>query len=96
MEGAPPPKQEIAYTRSFGQPVTSLHELTQAVTEFASGAGAKLRLQGGLAGQINVFIHTSPFRMWPTARTCREVAGLKVRFRWRRVIRQISRATARW
>jgi len=65
MEDAPPPKQEIAYTRSFGQPVTSLYELTQAVTEFASGAGAKLRLQGGLAGQINVFIHTSPFRQGP-------------------------------
>ena len=65
MEDAPAPKQEIAYTRSFGQPVTSLHELTQAVTEFASGAGAKLRLQGGLAGQINVFIHTSPFRKGP-------------------------------
>ena len=62
LEDAPPPKQEIAYTRSFGQPVTSLYELTQAVTEFAGGAGAKLRLQGGLAKQINVFIHTSPFR----------------------------------
>ena len=62
LEDAPPPKQEIAYTRSFGQPVTSLHELIQAVTEFASGAGAKLRLQGGRASQINVFINTSPFR----------------------------------
>ena len=62
LEDAPPPKQEIAYTRSFGQPVTSLYELTQAVTEFAAGAAAKLRLQGGLASQINVFIHTSPFR----------------------------------
>ena len=65
MEDAPPPKQEIAYTRSFGHPVTTLYELTQAVTEFASGAGAKLRLQGGLASQINVFIHTSPFRPGP-------------------------------
>ena len=65
IENAPPPKQEIAYTRSFGQPVTSLYELTQAVTEFASGAGAKLRLQGGRASQINVFIHTSPFRHGP-------------------------------
>ena len=65
LEDQPPPKQEIAYTRSFGQPVRSLFELTQAVTEFASGAGAKLRLQGGLAGQINVFIHTSPFRNGP-------------------------------
>lgn len=62
LDDAPAPKKEIAYTRSFGQPVSSLHELGQAVTEFASGAGAKLRLQNGLAGQISVFIHTSPFR----------------------------------
>ena len=34
----------------------------EAVSEFASGAAAKLRLQGGMAAQINVFIHTSPFR----------------------------------
>ncbi len=65
LEHEPPPKQEIAYTRSFGQPVQSLFELTQAVTEFASGAAAKLRLQNGKAGQINVFIHTSPFRPGP-------------------------------
>ncbi len=65
MEDAPSPKQEIAYTRSFGQPVTGLQDLTQAVTEFASGAAGKLRLQGSKAGQISVFIHTSPFRPPP-------------------------------
>ena len=65
MENQPAPKKEIAYTRSFGQPVSTLHELTQAVTEFASGAAGKLRLQNGLAGQISVFIHTSPFRPPP-------------------------------
>ena len=65
LEDAPPPKKQIAHTRSFGQPVTHLHELTQAVTEFASGAAAKLRQQGGLASQILVFIHTSPFRPGP-------------------------------
>ncbi len=65
MENQPQPKKEIAYTRSFGQPVQSLHELTQALTEFASGAAGKLRKQNGLAGQISVFIHTSPFRPPP-------------------------------
>jgi DNA polymerase V len=65
MEDAPPANQEIAYTRSFGQPVTSLADLTQAVTEFASGAAAKLRLQSSKAGRISVFIHTSPFRPPP-------------------------------
>ncbi len=65
FDDQPAPKKEIAYTRSFGQPVRSLHELTQAVTEFASGAAGKLRKQNGLAGQITVFIHTSPFRPPP-------------------------------
>lgn len=36
------PKKEIAYTRSFGQPMRTLHELTQAVTEVASGAVEKI------------------------------------------------------
>lgn len=62
METQPPAKREIACTRSFGNSISSLHELGQAVTEFASSAGAKLRKQNGVAGQLSVFIHTSPFR----------------------------------
>jgi len=62
LEHAPQPKQEIACTRSFGQPVTELHELAQAVTEFASRAAQKLRKQRSLAAQVMVFIRTSPFR----------------------------------
>ena len=55
-------KQEIACTRSFGQPITALPALIEAVSEFASRAGEKLRKQGGAASQVLVFIHTSPFR----------------------------------
>ena len=62
LEHAPQPKQEIACTRSFGQPITELHELAEAVTEFASRAAQKLRKQHSLAGQVMVFIRTSPFR----------------------------------
>jgi DNA polymerase V len=42
--------------------VTELHELAEAVTEFASRAAQKLRKQYSLAGQVMVFIRTSPFR----------------------------------
>jgi DNA polymerase V len=42
-ENAPQPKREIACTRSFGQPVRTLRELTEAVSEFASRASEKLR-----------------------------------------------------
>jgi len=62
LEHAPQSKQEIACTRSFGHPVTELHELAKAITEFASRAAQKLRKQGSLAGQVLCFIRTSPFR----------------------------------
>lgn len=65
FEDAPAAKQQIACTRSFGHPVTELHQLAEAVTEFASRASEKLRKQGSLAGEILVFIRTSPFRKDP-------------------------------
>ena len=65
LENLPQPKQEIACTRSFGQPITELHELAEAVTEFASRAAQKLRKQHSLAGQVLCFIRTSPFRSDP-------------------------------
>ena len=65
LEHMPQPKQEIACTRSFGHPITELHELAEAVTEFASRAAQKLRKQHNLAGQVLCFIRTSPFRSDP-------------------------------
>lgn len=62
LEDVPASKKEIACTRSFGHPVTQLHELTEAVTDFASRASEKLRKQGSLACQVHTFIRTSPFR----------------------------------
>lgn len=62
LDDQPAPKQEIACTRSFGHTVTLPPDLQEAVTEFASRAAEKLRKQGGHAGQVLVFIRTSPFR----------------------------------
>lgn len=62
VEGQPPAKKEIASTRSFGRPVTDLADLIEAVTEFAQRAAEKLRRQNGVAGQVAVFVHTSPHR----------------------------------
>ena len=39
--------------------------MNEAVTEFASRAAQKLRKQGSQAGQVMVFIRTSPFRKDP-------------------------------
>ncbi|WP_295850301.1 Y-family DNA polymerase [uncultured Xylophilus sp.] len=62
FEDVPPAKKEIASTRSFGRPVTRLEDLIEAVTEFASRAGEKLRRQNGHAGKVLTFVHTSPHR----------------------------------
>ena len=65
LEDVPAPKKEIAYTRSFGRPVTHLEPQIEAVSEFASRAAEKLRKQSSVVGQVLVFVHTSPFRPGP-------------------------------
>ena len=65
LDEAPAPKKEIACTRSFGQAVTELPPLVEAVSEFASRAAEKLRKQGSLASQLLVFCHTSPSGLGP-------------------------------
>ena len=65
LEHMPQPKQEIACTRSFGHPIAQLHELAEAVTEFASRAAQKVRKQHSLAGQVLCYVRTSPFRSDP-------------------------------
>lgn len=65
LEDAPEPKQQIACTRSFGRSVESYEPIAEAVSEFASRAAEKLRLQSGHASEVLVFIRTSPFRKDP-------------------------------
>ena len=65
LDDQPPPKKEIACTRSFGQPVSALPDLEQAVSTFASMAAQKLRRQASHTAHVLVFIHTSPYRKGP-------------------------------
>ncbi|MCW5648249.1 MAG: Y-family DNA polymerase [Ramlibacter sp.] len=65
FEDAPPPKKEIASTRSFGRAITDLPPLIEAVSEFAMRAGEKLRRQNHVAGQVLTFVHTSPHKPGP-------------------------------
>lgn len=62
LEEAPPPRQEIARTRSFGHPIGLMTDLAEAITEFATRAAEVLRGQDSLCNQVHVFIQTSPFR----------------------------------
>lgn len=66
LEHQAPAKQQIACTRSFGLAVLEHSVLQQAITEFASRAAQKLRLQNGNAAQVLTFIRTSPFRVQDT------------------------------
>ncbi len=55
-------KQQIMSSRSFGQPVTSHLDLSESVTLYVSRAAEKLRHQGSVAGGIQVYIRTNPFK----------------------------------
>lgn len=65
LEQIAPPKQNIASTRSFGIPVTTLQSLAEAVTLYTSRAADKARTQKTHANSISVFIQTSPFANTP-------------------------------
>lgn len=83
---APEPRQQIASTRSFGQPVRELRPLVEAVTEFATRAAEKLRGQESHAARVMVFVRTSPFRkkdaqysrsiVMPLRRPCADTAAI--------------------
>ena len=62
LEEVAPPKQQIVSSRSFGQPVYLLEDLNEAVVSYASRAAEKLRKQNHVAGAIQVFVQTNPFK----------------------------------
>lgn len=61
----PAGRKGCAVTRSFGQPITDLDDLLQAVASFASRVGEKLRRNGVVAPRLSVFMHTNPFGAGP-------------------------------
>jgi len=62
LDDAPPTRQQILVSRSFGTPITDVDGILEAVSEFASRAAERLRQQGSVAGAIGVYFTTSPFR----------------------------------
>ena len=62
LDDAPPTRQQILVSRSFGTPITHVDGILEAVSEFASRAAERLRQQGSVAGAIGVYFTTSPFR----------------------------------
>ena len=61
LEEAPPPKQQIVCSRSFGQRITTYEEMRQAVCQYAERAAEKLRGERQYCRHISTFIKSSPF-----------------------------------
>jgi len=57
-----PPRQQIICSRSFGIPVALMADLEQSVIAYTTRAAEKLRSQHSLAGVIQVYIRTNPYK----------------------------------
>lgn len=62
LDESTPAKQQIINSRSFGQPVTEIEDLQDALAHFVSNAARKLRGQHSCAALLQVFIMTDRFR----------------------------------
>lgn len=62
LEDVAPPKQQIISSRSFGQPIFLLEDLSEAVVSYTARAGEKLRRQNSVAQAIQVYLMTNPFK----------------------------------
>jgi len=78
LEHGPPPKKAIVSSRSFGRPVTLLHEMREALAEHVNRAAGKLRAQDGLAGNILAFVQTNRFIKGEPQYAVSETAALPV------------------
>ncbi|HBM2521668.1 TPA: translesion error-prone DNA polymerase V subunit UmuC [Enterobacter hormaechei] len=91
LEDAPGPKQQIVNSRSFGERVTRLEDMQQAVASYAARAAEKLRAQGSRCRHVTVSIatgrygtepqysHSAPVTSeYPTADT-RDITGMALR-----------------
>lgn len=73
---APPTRQGIAVTRTFGRPVETWAELREAIATYTARAAEKVRTEGLEVGHLAVFAHTSPHNGDPWHSTQRS-AGIE-------------------
>ena len=62
LEEVTPSRQQIMSSRSFGQSVEALGELSEAVASYVGRAAEKLRQQGSVCAAVHVFVQCNPFR----------------------------------
>ena len=56
-------RKNCSVSRSFGRKVTTLDELSEAITTHCLNAAEKIRLDGQTVKKITVYIRTSPFQI---------------------------------
>jgi DNA polymerase V len=61
LELVEPPRQGLTVSRSFGQTLTALQPIKEALVQFVGRAAEKLRRQRLMAGQVMVFVTTNRF-----------------------------------
>jgi DNA polymerase V len=61
LDDAPSPKKQIICSRSFGERISSFDAMRQAICDYATRAGEKLRHEGQKAKVVTVFIRTGMF-----------------------------------
>lgn len=66
LESIPPTRKGLAVTRSFGERITTLDPMLEAVSTYAARAGEKLRRFELAAGYMTLFMHTSHFASTPS------------------------------
>lgn len=54
-------KQQLMFSRTFSEPVTTADRMTQVMSIYAQQASGRLRRQGSVAKTMTVFASTSPF-----------------------------------
>lgn len=62
LEEVAPAKQQIMSSRSFGEMVTTLDALSEAVSTYMTRAAEKLRRQSSVCSAVYVFVQTNRFR----------------------------------
>lgn len=60
-----PAKQQIICSRSFGERITQLQDMRQAVCQYAERAAEKLRQERQYCRHVSVFLRTSPYANEP-------------------------------
>ncbi|MGP2504313.1 DinB/UmuC family translesion DNA polymerase [Pantoea ananatis] len=94
LEDAPPPKQQIVCSRSFGQRIDKAEDMQHAVCTYAVRAAEKLREQGSRCRHVSVFIATSRYATEPQYGNARSVSLLYPTSNTRDIVEAAQKALA--